>query len=259
MKAASRRMQRKNSEIVRRALREFLGAPERPAGRPADRVRHLIGSLESGCRRWRRTIARTSPSRCAVAGELLLDTGALVSRLDRSQTHHRAHVEFFDGWHDPVVSTEAVVTEASHLLGQVSGGRHAVVDFFLVRGRSAGAREPSLPEALPRPDEAVRRPANGLRRRLAGRARGGTGHQPGVHHRPPGLRGLPDLGAASLRDSPGVRPATGPASPAASISRQREPATQPVVDGVELARVALADLLRDGATRHADDLVEHHL
>jgi hypothetical protein len=48
LKAASRRMQRKNSEIVRLALREFLGASERPAGRPADRVRHLIGSLESG-------------------------------------------------------------------------------------------------------------------------------------------------------------------------------------------------------------------
>jgi hypothetical protein len=69
-----------------------------------------------------------------VAGELLLDTGALVSLLDRSQTHHRAHVEFFKAWHEPVVSTEAVLTEASHLLGQVSGGRHAVLNFFLSGG-----------------------------------------------------------------------------------------------------------------------------
>ena len=48
LKAASRRMQRKSSEIVRLALREFLGASPASRGRPADRVRHLIGALESG-------------------------------------------------------------------------------------------------------------------------------------------------------------------------------------------------------------------
>ncbi len=46
LRAASRRMQRKSSEVVRMALREFLAGPE-PAGRPAERVRHLLGSLES--------------------------------------------------------------------------------------------------------------------------------------------------------------------------------------------------------------------
>ncbi len=48
LRAAARRMQRKNSDIVRLALREFLGASGRPRGRPIDRVRPLIGSLESG-------------------------------------------------------------------------------------------------------------------------------------------------------------------------------------------------------------------
>jgi hypothetical protein len=48
LKAASKRMQRKNSEIVRLALREFLGGPANARSRPADRVRSLIGSLESG-------------------------------------------------------------------------------------------------------------------------------------------------------------------------------------------------------------------
>jgi len=48
LKAASRRMRRKPSEIVRLALREFLGTSPRTKGRPADRVRSLIGSLESG-------------------------------------------------------------------------------------------------------------------------------------------------------------------------------------------------------------------
>ena len=49
LKDASLRMQRKSSEIVRLALREYLGAS--PCGsktRAADRVRGLIGSLDSG-------------------------------------------------------------------------------------------------------------------------------------------------------------------------------------------------------------------
>lgn len=48
LKRASRQMQRKPSEVVRLALREFLGTSTAPLGRPADLVRRLIGSLESG-------------------------------------------------------------------------------------------------------------------------------------------------------------------------------------------------------------------
>ncbi len=48
LKAASRRLQRKASEIVRLALREYLGAPFGSKTRAADRVRGLIGTLESG-------------------------------------------------------------------------------------------------------------------------------------------------------------------------------------------------------------------
>ncbi len=48
LKVASRRMQRKSSEIVRLALREYLGDSSRTKTRPADRVRSLIGSLETG-------------------------------------------------------------------------------------------------------------------------------------------------------------------------------------------------------------------
>src|SRR3989338_3943048 len=69
-----------------------------------------------------------------MAGELLLDTGALVSVLDRSQVHHEKCVRFFDGWDAPVVSTEAVLTEATHLLGRVRNGRKACVEFFLDGG-----------------------------------------------------------------------------------------------------------------------------
>ena len=69
-----------------------------------------------------------------MAGELLLDTGALVSLLDRSQTYHLKCRRAFANWTGPLVSTEAVLTEATHLLAGVHGGRSACIDFFLSRG-----------------------------------------------------------------------------------------------------------------------------
>lgn len=69
-----------------------------------------------------------------MAGELLLDTGALVSLLDRSQTGHERFKLFFDRWTGRVLSTEAILTEATHLLGRIRGGRRACVEFFLAGG-----------------------------------------------------------------------------------------------------------------------------
>ncbi len=65
---------------------------------------------------------------------LLLDTGALVTLLDRSQRNHQQFAAFFETWGSAVVSTEAVLTESSHLLGRVGGGRTACLDFFLAGG-----------------------------------------------------------------------------------------------------------------------------
>jgi predicted nucleic acid-binding protein len=73
-------------------------------------------------------------SRCAVRSSLLLDTGALVSLLDRSQRAHREFVSFFEQWAGRVISTEAVLTEATHLLGRVHRGADACLDFFLCGG-----------------------------------------------------------------------------------------------------------------------------
>jgi predicted nucleic acid-binding protein len=69
-----------------------------------------------------------------VSNELLLDTGGLVSLLDRSQRRHTDFLAFFESWTGEVVSTEAVLTEATHLLGRVSGGTTACLDFFLKGG-----------------------------------------------------------------------------------------------------------------------------
>ena len=69
-----------------------------------------------------------------MAGELLLDTGALVSLLDRGQAHHVACRRVYEEWTGSVVSTEAVLTEATHLLGRIDGGVAACLDFFLMGG-----------------------------------------------------------------------------------------------------------------------------
>ena len=49
LEQAAREMRRKKSEVVRLALEEFLGEPDREKlPRPADLARDLIGSVESG-------------------------------------------------------------------------------------------------------------------------------------------------------------------------------------------------------------------
>jgi len=69
-----------------------------------------------------------------VARSLLLDTGALVSLLDRSQTRHQEFLDFFENWTGTVVSTEAVLTEATHLLGRIHAGAEACLKFVLCGG-----------------------------------------------------------------------------------------------------------------------------
>lgn len=69
-----------------------------------------------------------------MANDLLLDTGALVSLLDRSQRRHAEFVGFFDSWTGQVVTTEAVLTESTHLLGRIVGGAIACLDFVLSGG-----------------------------------------------------------------------------------------------------------------------------
>lgn len=48
LRQASKRLRRKNSDIVRLALQAYLQTDQPNGRRPADRVRHLIGSVSSG-------------------------------------------------------------------------------------------------------------------------------------------------------------------------------------------------------------------
>ena len=59
-------------------------------------------------------------------GELLVDAGALVALLDRSQPDHQACVEVLDRWDGALLS--AVLTEATHLLERVRGGGKACLE-----------------------------------------------------------------------------------------------------------------------------------
>lgn len=81
-----------------------------------------------------------------MADKLLLDTGALVSLLDRSQPLHEECAACFGAWAGPV-STEAVLTEATHLLGRVHRGRETCLDFVL---RGGAVIVPSTRESLAR-------------------------------------------------------------------------------------------------------------
>ena len=87
-----------------------------------------------------------------MAGELLLDTGALISLRDRSQQRHAAVSAYFRNWKDAVVTSEAVLTEATHLLGRVPGGRSACLDFIL---RGGATMVPSSRASLERARELI--------------------------------------------------------------------------------------------------------
>jgi uncharacterized protein len=56
-----------------------------------------------------------------VARDILLDTGPLVAVLDRGDPHHGACVNLWHDLADRCLTTEAVVTEATHLVGRTGG------------------------------------------------------------------------------------------------------------------------------------------
>jgi hypothetical protein len=65
-----------------------------------------------------------------VPRDILLDTGPLVAVLDRGDPHHRACVDLWNDIADRCITTEAVVTEATHLVGR-AGGSPLPLDLLL--------------------------------------------------------------------------------------------------------------------------------
>jgi len=58
---------------------------------------------------------------------VLLDTGPIVALLDRSQRAHESCAEALAALEAPLVTCEAVVSEACHILRNVAGAPRAVV------------------------------------------------------------------------------------------------------------------------------------
>lgn len=58
---------------------------------------------------------------------LVVDTGPLVALLNRRDRHHRWARSAFDAVAPPLFTCEAVLSEASWLLGQAPGGREALL------------------------------------------------------------------------------------------------------------------------------------
>ena len=79
--------------------------------------------------------------------ELLLDTGAFVALVDRSETKHVDCVAILERWTGPILTTEAVLTEALYLVGPAWLPQKTCLEFFL---RGAFLLVPSSKESLQR-------------------------------------------------------------------------------------------------------------
>lgn len=68
-----------------------------------------------------------------MAAELLLDTGAFVALVDRSERQHGVCVAVLEEWRGPIVTTEAVLTETLYLVGPSWQAQRICLE-FLFRG-----------------------------------------------------------------------------------------------------------------------------
>lgn len=66
-----------------------------------------------------------------MAPPLLLDTGAFIALVDRSERGHADCVAVLEGWNGPVVTTEAVLTETLYLVGPTVRAQKTCLEFFL--------------------------------------------------------------------------------------------------------------------------------
>ena len=67
---------------------------------------------------------------------ILLDTGAFVALLDKSEENHERCVGFFKTFVGEVFTTEPVLTETLYLLGPSHKAEKACIDFILKGGAS---------------------------------------------------------------------------------------------------------------------------
>src|ERR1700693_2730439 len=190
VKSTARRIERRPSEVVKMALRAFLEVRPAPTGRPADRVRALLGSLESGIldladkhrayvleslndARLKTASRRTH---VVVASEVISAIDAAVGRRGRSR---------FILQHVGV--RPSLYTMASCSLAPSRGRRFREPSGRLRRRRGSGGASPSLSRARGGSCRALR--PSGLRRGKGGALGGRPGTEGAGRTGGPGRRG----------------------------------------------------------------------
>lgn len=78
---------------------------------------------------------------------ILLDTGAFVALLDKSERNHVSCVEFLKGFKGKLFTTEPVLTETIYLLGPSIKAQRICIDFILNGG---AILVPQSPDSLAR-------------------------------------------------------------------------------------------------------------
>lgn len=59
---------------------------------------------------------------------VLVDTGFIVARLDRSERNHAQCLEVGDSLTEPLITCEAVIAESCHLLRHLKGAKEAILE-----------------------------------------------------------------------------------------------------------------------------------
>ena len=76
-------------------------------------------------------------------GSIILDTGAFVALLDRSEAGHKLCVSFFSTFRGGLYTTEPVLTETLYLLGPSVKAQRACIDFIIKSGAILVPQSPS--------------------------------------------------------------------------------------------------------------------
>jgi len=86
--------------------------------------------------------------------ELIIDTGAFVALIDRSERQHDACVEVLEKWTGPIVTTEVVLTETLYLVGPKWRAQEVCLEFIL---RGAFLLVPLSPASIKRITDLMRK------------------------------------------------------------------------------------------------------